>query len=56
MRRYNETPFVLVFLYFLANLTGHTFALNCFMLLAYLCCTENVIHNECNTMYLLNIY
>lgn len=56
MKRYNETPFVAVLLYFIANLTGHTFALNSFMLLAYLCCTENAIHTECNSMYLLNVY
>lgn len=53
MRRYNETPFVLVLLYFIANLTDHTLALNCFMLLAYLFCTENATQNKCNNIYLL---
>lgn len=56
MRRYNETPFVLVLLYFIASLTDHTLALNCFMLLAYLFCTENAVQNKCNNIYLLNVF
>jgi len=56
MRMNNKTTFVFAFLYFIANLADPTFALNCFMLLAYLCCTENAIHNKCNSMSLLNVY